>query len=158
MKALEEANEVLISALKSDLPPETKLGKAILGHVKVLTTEFSRAPVQQGELGLPKTMRDEVIRERDRFEKSFLTILKEGIEEGIFEDKDLKMRAYCILGALNWIPKWYSPEGKLTPEEIAEAITTYLIKGLLCSERKLPSSIGKSKGKIPYRRCLYITN
>ena len=130
MKALEEANKVLAEVKQSDLPPEPKMRNAIMGHIKVLTEEFVVGTLRQQELLLPKHMQEKVIKERDRFEKDFIEILKDGVKSGIFQERDVKMRAYAILGALNWIPRWYSPEGKLKPEDIGRAMADYLINGL----------------------------
>ena len=130
MKALEEANKVLDLVNQSDLSTELKMRNAIVGHIKVITEEFVVGTLRQQELLLPKHMQERVIRERDKFETNFLKILTEGIKEQVFQEKDVKMRAYAILGAINWIPRWYSPNGNLTPEEIGDAMATYLINGL----------------------------
>lgn len=130
MKALEIANEGLIEVIRMDLPPELKLHKAIVSHIKVLTTGFVVGTIRQQELLLPKRMRDQVIRERDRFEKNFLSLIGEGINVGTFEEAGWKMKGYAMLGALNWIPRWYSRNGELSPEEIAQIMADYLIKGL----------------------------
>jgi len=130
MKALEMANEGLREVGRMDLPPELKLRKAIVSHIEVLTTDFVVGTIRQQELLLPEKMRNEVIRERDKFEKKFLSIIREGIEAGVFEPDGWKMKGYAILGALNWIPRWYSKEGEFLPAEIAEIMADYLIKGL----------------------------
>lgn len=136
MKALKMTYDMLEEIERQNLPPDLKLRQVILGHIKVLTTDFVVGVLRQQELLLPKNMRDTVINERDRFEKKFLEIVKEGIRKGIFQKEDWKMRAYAILGALNWIPRWYTPEGKLSPEEIGGVMAKYLIRGLLTPERK----------------------
>ena len=43
---------------------------------------------------------------------------------------DAKLLSFAILGAVNWIPRWYSPNGPSTSEEIAERFADYLIAGL----------------------------
>jgi AcrR family transcriptional regulator len=128
LKALEMANEVLDSALESDIPPELKLHKAIVGHVEVLTEEFVVGTLRQQELLLPKRMRLKVVAQRDKFEKRFLRILEEGIEAGVFSGNDVKMKSYFILGAVNWIPRWYSPSGRRSAKHIGEAIADLAVK------------------------------
>ncbi|NQU13203.1 MAG: hypothetical protein HQ561_03600, partial [Desulfobacteraceae bacterium] len=41
-----------------------------------------------------------------------------------------KLAVLSILGTLNAIPKWYSPKGELSAEEIGEALAGFIIKGL----------------------------
>lgn len=128
LKALEMANEVLESVLKSDLQPELKLHKAIVGHVEVVTEEFVVGTLRQQELLLPKRMRLRVIAERDKFEKNFIRILKDGIKTAAFSESDLKLKAYFILGAINWIPRWYSSSGRRSAKQIGEAIADLAVK------------------------------
>jgi hypothetical protein len=41
-----------------------------------------------------------------------------------------KVVVFAILGALSLIPKWYRPQGERSAKEIAEAFSTYLVRGL----------------------------
>ena len=36
-----------------------------------------------------------------------------------------------LLASLNWLPSWYRPDGKLTPEEIAHRLADQLLGGLI---------------------------
>ena len=86
--------------------------------------------------------------ERDKFERNFVEMLKDGVHKGIFEERDLKMRAFAILGAINWIPRWYSPEGKYKPEEIGRAMTDFLINGLAPAKAQIPRREKVSRDKV----------
>ena len=46
---------------------------------------------------------------------------------------DPKLIVFAMLGAMSWIPKWYVPEGAMTPKEIGEAFASYLTRGLLAA-------------------------
>ncbi|MGH2575812.1 MAG: hypothetical protein ACRDFC_08960 [Ignavibacteria bacterium] len=35
-----------------------------------------------------------------------------------------------ILSTLNWITEWYKPEGRMTPDEIAEHLSDFILTGL----------------------------
>ena len=43
---------------------------------------------------------------------------------------DTKLLSFAILGAVNWIPRWFNPEGPSTSQEIADQFADYLIAGL----------------------------
>jgi hypothetical protein len=66
----------------------------------------------------------------NRFEKNFEKIIQEGVEEGIFQREYWKLAVLSILSALNGIPKWYSAKGALSADEIGEAISGFVIKGI----------------------------
>ena len=129
MKAIRMGIRGLIETTNSDLPAEMKLREAIIRHVELITKEFVVGTLRQQEFLLPKHMREKVIKERDKFERIFLKIFKGVIKTDHF-DKDnirIKMMSYAILGALNWVPRWYSAEGRLSPTQIGEIIADYLI-------------------------------
>jgi len=77
----------------------------------------------------PAHLRTVIVR-RDRFDKGMREVLKEGIRSGAFVYADAKLLSFAILGAVNWIPRWYNPDGPSTSEEIAEKFADYLIGGL----------------------------
>jgi hypothetical protein len=71
-----------------------------------------------------------VITRRDRFDHGMRQVLEEGIREGTFGSGDAKLLCFAILGAVNWIPRWFNPEGPATSDDIAERFADYLIAGL----------------------------
>ncbi len=52
------------------------------------------------------------------------------MEDGVFESGDPKLLAFALFGAVNWIPRWFSPNGPATSQEIADRFADYLIAGL----------------------------
>ncbi len=51
---------------------------------------------------------------------------------------DSKLVTFAILGAMNWIPKWFSPAGERSPKEIADAFASYLVRGVLKAATGMP--------------------
>ena len=49
---------------------------------------------------------------------------------GRFAQADAKLLSFAILGAVNWIPRWYNPDGPSSSQEIADRFADYLIAGL----------------------------
>ena len=126
------ANEFLNNiAEKGHISPEVKLTMAIKEHIKVLTKTFVYGTLRQQELLLPEKSRKSIIAERDKFQETLMSIVQEGIEVGDFRKVNLKMVSMAILGATNWVARWYSPDGRLTGEEIGEEFADYLVAGLL---------------------------
>jgi hypothetical protein len=52
------------------------------------------------------------------------------MSEGTFGRGDPKLLAFALLGAVNWIPRWFNPEGPASSQEIADYFATFLIDGL----------------------------
>jgi len=79
---------------------------------------------------LPKRTRDAIKRREKDVEQSLQETLRQGIAAGDFHIEDLRLTAFAILGAANWVYHWYQPRG-LTPEQIAEKFTAFLENGYL---------------------------
>jgi AcrR family transcriptional regulator len=130
MQAIEQANAALEKVLESPEGPEEKLREAIKSHVRIVTRDFVTGTFRQWELVLPPHLMIQVIAARDQFEQNFERIILEGVDHGVFRQSHWKLAILSILGTLNAIPRWYSPRGKLSQEEIGDALADFILKGL----------------------------
>ncbi|PYQ46579.1 MAG: hypothetical protein DMF78_26100 [Acidobacteria bacterium] len=71
-----------------------------------------------------------VIAKRDRFDRGVRQVLQEGIDAGLFAPGDAKLLTFAVLGAVNWIPRWFDPRGAASSEEIGRVFAEYLVAGL----------------------------
>ena len=124
IKAIDEVNDLYFNA-------EEKLGMAIKNHVKIITGSLDASSVFLREWRhLAKPKLKEFILLRDRYENGFRQILINGENENVFEAPDKKFAVLTILSTLSWLTEWYSPKGKMTPDEIAEHLTEFILTGL----------------------------
>ena len=114
----------------SGVSPEQKLRRLIAAFVHTILDELHGTALGLDLEALsPAHLRTVIVR-RDRFDKGMREVLKEGIRSGTFVYADAKLLSFAILGAVNWIPRWYNPDGPSTSDEIAEKFADYLIAGL----------------------------
>ena len=71
-----------------------------------------------------------VIAKRDRFDHGIRAIIQQGIDHGVFKPGDPKMIEFAMMGAVNWIAKWFDPAGPMTSDHIGDAFADYLVGGL----------------------------
>ena len=76
-------------------------------------------------------MKSESISLRDAHEASLRKILSDGIEQGIFKVADVAMASRGILSMLNWLARWYKPEGRVSAREIAIQYFEMICAGLI---------------------------
>jgi AcrR family transcriptional regulator len=113
------------------LSADEKLKKAVISHVKVLTKDSAASAVFFSEWRhLSESYLKDFLTMRNNYENKFIQILIDGHKEGVFKKMDAKFTVLALLSSINWMPSWYKPEGKLTPEEIAENVTDVFINGL----------------------------
>jgi TetR/AcrR family transcriptional regulator len=74
--------------------------------------------------------RAEITAGRDKIDVGLRRLVAQGIEDGSIVDRDPKLTVFTIMGSINWIPSWYSPAGKQSPREIAEALADIFTRGL----------------------------
>jgi hypothetical protein len=61
--------------------------------------------------------------------------LEEGIADGSVRNCDVRMAGFFAIGAVNWIPKWFSPGGELSAQELAEMYAQFVINGVSGGEK-----------------------
>jgi AcrR family transcriptional regulator len=74
--------------------------------------------------------RDQALYWRDRYEGILRDIIRQGIGAGEFRDIDVALTGRAVLSCLNWLHRWYSPAGHLTPAEIVLFYADIIIAGV----------------------------
>ncbi|MGC4084528.1 MAG: TetR/AcrR family transcriptional regulator [Vicinamibacterales bacterium] len=123
--------EVLEKVEKSDLSPEHRLRRLIESFVHTILDDLHGTALFLDVKALgPRHLRQAIAR-RDAFDQGIRRIIQQGIDWGVFDPKvDPKLISFALLGAVNWIPRWYSPDGPANSQEIADRFAAYLIAGL----------------------------
>ncbi len=131
--AIDAVSEGLVQVALSDLPSGEKLRRAVENHVFVLTCMQDETAVLLHETqSLSEKHQREVIEKRDTYEELFCSILDQGIRSGeLRSGLNARIACFGILGMVNWLYKWYLPEGTLSPQQIADVFTELLFGGVL---------------------------
>jgi TetR/AcrR family transcriptional regulator, cholesterol catabolism regulator len=110
-----------------------KLRAAIRAHVKIAAENPGRSLVvfhQWRFLTEPNLTR--ALNKRRRYQQLFVKLIDAGIADGNFApDLDSKIAVLTILGALNWVPEWFSSAGPFAPPEVGDKMADHLLSGLL---------------------------
>ncbi len=126
--ALTQELEAIIA---SEDTPRDKLHRAIEAHLTALCEQLDIYTVYLSERRvLSGRTHSKVRAEGERHARLLEQIIKQGITAKDFRAVDSKMTAHAILGMCNWLYQWYSPEGRLTPHEIAEIFSDLVVGGL----------------------------
>jgi TetR/AcrR family transcriptional regulator len=122
----EQAMDVAFASLergrKQGKNGRDRLVLTISGYVSQLIDELNCCVVLMEEQALEPGDRAKLVRQRDRFERALRALVKEGIEDGSVVPCDPKLAIFVILGAMNWVPKWFKPGGAWTPEQLTLAL------------------------------------
>ena len=122
--------ELLDETVRSTASAENKLRRLINAWVHVILDELHGTALLLDLEALSPPHLKAVIQRRDKFDRGMRLIIEEGMATGAFAQGDPKLVAFAMLGALNWIARWFNPTGPSSSDEIATRFADYLIAGL----------------------------
>jgi len=111
-------------------PPDRQLRRLIVAFVHMIIDELHGTALTMDLQALSPARLRRVIAKRDRFDRGLRHIVQEGMEAGVFARGDPKLAAFAVLGAVNWITRWYDPRGPKGSEEIGRAMADMVLDGL----------------------------
>lgn len=126
-RALDQLLEVLALAKGRPGAAET-LGALIEGHLQVVMEGGASMHLDVDDL--PRPLFKKIVQKRDRYERGVRELLKEAQQDGEVRTGDTKLQAFGLLGALNWVARWYRP-GQGDEAEIIHSFKEQLLRGLL---------------------------
>jgi TetR/AcrR family transcriptional regulator len=109
-----------------------RLRYVVREHVRVMTDTLEGSTLAFEIPALSPKHQKKIVAARDRYERGLRQIITQGMEDGHFRNTDPKIATFAILGAINWIARWYRPEGSLHAPELGAAFAEHLVGGLTC--------------------------
>lgn len=83
------------------------------------------------EAELPARQQSRLISVRHEYEQTLLEMVARGEAAGEFTlTTTPQIFVNTVLGAANWVYKWYQPQGPLSPEELGSQMASILLAGL----------------------------
>ena len=109
---------------------DVKLRRLIVAFVHMILDELHGTALTMDLSALEPAHLETVIAKRDLFDRGIRRIIEQGMKAGTFAQGDPKLLTFAILGAANWITRWYDPEGAASSDRIAESFAAFLLAGL----------------------------
>jgi AcrR family transcriptional regulator len=126
----EQAVDRALEDTASDDPVE-RLAAIVEAHVEVVTADPERASVFVTEWRhLSPERRETIRRRRDTYEQRVRDVIADGQAIGAFASVDPALAATFLLTALNGIATWYSPDGRLSADRIADHYVDLALRSL----------------------------
>jgi len=110
-----------------------RLAYVIREHVRVMTDTLQGSPLAFEVGAFSPERQKAIIAARDTYERAVREIIADGMVRGEFRTVDPKISAFAILGSINWIARWFDPDGALRSEELGEQFAAHLVGGLTCA-------------------------
>jgi AcrR family transcriptional regulator len=130
--SLDRIIDLLDEIARSDQAPDEKLRTLIVTLVHTILDELHGTSLFIDLEALTPSHLKTIIGRRDRVDRGMRRIIADGVAAGDFSrrDSDVKLLSFAILGAVNWIPRWFKENGPSSSEQIADRFADYLVGGL----------------------------
>lgn len=130
LRALQVAFAALSHARETGGTGYEKLHLTVQGYLSVSLGEMNRCVILTEEHVLLPEHRAVIFQQRDDFEHALRALVREGIDDGSIIPCDPKLAIFTVWGAVNSVPKWFSPQGKWSAEQLAQAVADMTCRAL----------------------------
>jgi AcrR family transcriptional regulator len=130
MKCMDISMAALAAAALEKAGPAERLRKLLGAHIVGILGESYGVVLLTDLEDLTEAHRNRYVALRDKFERGVRAIVREGIANGEFRKVDPKVATFSILGAINWMPKWYRPDGAWSADDTARRFADFFVQSL----------------------------
>jgi AcrR family transcriptional regulator len=128
-----EGREALLRSIRNDpaLTPDEKLEQAMRQmalQVAQYSARFRLLILSASDL--PKRIAAQNDRTRRQVTEHLSAIISEGIAAETLYDVDAQVASYVIVGMCNSIAWWLQPDGRITPQAVADLVTELTLRSL----------------------------
>ncbi|MEZ0578391.1 TetR/AcrR family transcriptional regulator [Nocardioides sp. MH1] len=107
-----------------------RLSYLVRRNVEILSERLPYVTLLLNVHGNTETERWALGQRRD-YDKIVAGVVQEAIDEGdVRADVDARTTARLVFGMINSVREWYRPERGVTPDELAELVTSMLLDGI----------------------------
>jgi len=129
-RGLEAISEAVGHAQREGGNGLARLKSLMERYALVMTQEFGMCVTRTADHELSKESGAEFRRLKKQIDRTVRKVIEAGMNDGSIVPGDSRMVAFTITGALNWIARWYRPEGADSAEQVAANCVAVLIAGL----------------------------
>ena len=134
---LDELDEEVAAPADEIADPEARLRYMIAAHARLVTRGQGAITILVDEITAltPAQSRKITRRKREYFDR-LRDVLEELKAAGRLHDVNTTAAAFSLLGMINWLSRWFRPDGSLTAEQAAAELTRIALHGLFRPEKR----------------------
>lgn len=99
-------------------------------YLELMTSEIGRIAVLAEYDALDDDSKAVVRARRDEFEHALRGLIAAGIADGSIRPIDPKLAAFYFMGSVNWMTRWFRPDGEFGGEQIAASFADLFAAGI----------------------------
>jgi AcrR family transcriptional regulator len=111
---------------------QQRLYETISNHIRLHTAYKSEFFIIDTEIrALEGENRGKILALRDQYEDLIQKLLREGMEQGVLRQTDIKVSSYAIIAMCTEVAQWFRPSGRLSVQQVIEIYSQMVSEGLL---------------------------
>jgi AcrR family transcriptional regulator len=139
---MERLTARVVAAIERQERPALRLAAAVREHVVFHGLHTRAAFVTDSEIrALTDARRAALIAKRDEYQRMFSGMIRDGIRDGSLRTPDVHVATYAILLQCTGVALWFSPDGPLGLEEVAELHVELVLGSLQASSELVAEAI-----------------
>jgi len=113
--------------------PLERLRATLRGHVLLVTRDRPKeiTVILHESNALKGRFRERINARKRRYVRFLEKTFRELARGGLARKVDPAVASFAMLGMINWIYQWYRPGGRLSEEQLADALADLLLQGVL---------------------------
>jgi TetR/AcrR family transcriptional regulator, cholesterol catabolism regulator len=137
MFGLDKVRDEVIVPVRAIRDPEERLRQLIVRHARI-TTRGQGAVAHLGDeiRALPPAARKQV----EHRMRVYFDLVRDTMSAlhaaGRLRDVNTTVATFSLIGMILWLPRWFRQDGVLTQEQVAEAIASLALGGLIRPRRR----------------------
>lgn len=139
VKSFEDLDEVILAVQDKRQPVAQRLRYFALALARAQNSEYGRCLAMVGARPLEGNAGDKIRGFQRKLDTTVRALVTEGVGNGEFKPSDPGLVAAMLFGTLNWVPRWYRPEGRLTIDEIVNRFMDMLVHGIEAAAPTAPA-------------------
>jgi len=119
----EEAIRRLTSIAREPGPAADRLRRLIIEQLRIITVDYPElSRLFLAHLEWPEVVRGRIADWHAEHDAIFRAVIAEGVKAGELADIDVSVVRHNLTGALNFVPFWFKPQGRLPDQEAFERV------------------------------------
>ena len=132
---MDQALERIEAVSSPAATPKEKLSAFIRFYTNIYAAEPDRLTVLINELdNLSPEQKRVVLAKERRYVKAIKDILEEAAQAGLLRGIPPAVAIFAFFGMVHYTPKWYQPEGAVSPEELGRLFEAIFCHGVFSAE------------------------
>ena len=129
---MDEGYKKIMEIYNSSMVPTEKLEAVCKFYVEYYAGHKDQLTilVSEGKSLSPKHRRDFIDKQRV-YVDALKTLFNDLAKEGLLKSIDHSVLAFIFFGMVHWTYSWYSPQGKMGPDELGDIFSEIFLRGML---------------------------